>query len=113
VLEAVVEHGEVAQAEEVHLQQAERLAGTHVELGDDRAVLLAAVDRDDVEQRLAAQDDAGGVHAPLALEPLEPAGGVDDCLASGRSRRARGTRRPRRSACGSGRRSRTAGCPCP
>jgi hypothetical protein len=41
------------------------------------------VDRDDVEQRLAAQDDAGGVHAPLALEPLEPAGGVDDGLGVG------------------------------
>ena len=53
LLEAVVEDGEVAQAEEVHLEQAERLARAHVELGDDRAVLLAPLDRDDVEQRLA------------------------------------------------------------
>ena len=76
--EAVVEDGEVAQPEEVHLQQAEGLAGAHVELRDDRAVLLAAHDRDDVEQRLAGQDDAGGVHAPLPLEPLQPARVVDD-----------------------------------
>ncbi len=71
VLEAVVEDGEVAQAEEVHLQQAQRLAGTHVELGDDGAVGVAALDRDDVEQRFAAEDDAGGVDPPLPLEPLE------------------------------------------
>ncbi len=78
VAQAVVEDGEVAQAEEVHLEQAEGLAGAHVELGDDRAVLLAALDRDDVEQRLRGQDHAGRVHAPLPLEPLEPSGGVDD-----------------------------------
>ena len=80
VREAVVEHREVAQAEEVHLEQAQGLAGTHVELGDDRAVLLATLDRDDVEQRLGAEDDAGGVHAPLALEPLDASRGVDDPL---------------------------------
>ena len=80
LLQAVVEHREVAQAEEVHLEQAERLARAHVQLGDDGAVLLAPLDRDDVEQRLGAQDHAGGVHAPLALEALEPAGGVDDPL---------------------------------
>ena len=78
VLEAVVEHGEVAQAQEVHLEQAERLAGPHVELGDDRAVLLAALDRDDIEQRFGAQDHAGGVHAPLPLQTLQAARGVDD-----------------------------------
>ena len=74
----VVEDREVAQAEEVHLQQAERLAGAHVELRDDRAVGVAALDRDDVDQRLARQDHARGVHAPLPLQALEPAGGVDD-----------------------------------
>jgi hypothetical protein len=76
----VVEHGQVAQAVEVHLEQAEGLAGAHVQLGDDRAVLLAALDRDDVQQRLGAQDDAGRVHAPLPLEALQAAGGVDDAL---------------------------------
>ena len=53
------------------LMQAERLARRVVELRDDLAVLLALHDRDDVDQRLARHDDAGGVHAPLALEVLE------------------------------------------
>src|SRR3712207_7874651 len=51
-----VDDREVAQAEEVHLQQPERLAGAHVELRDDRPVRLAALDRDDVDQRRARHD---------------------------------------------------------
>ena len=78
VAQRVVEDGQVAQAQEVHLEQAEGLAGPHVQLGDDRAVLLAAHDRDDVEQRLGRQDHAGRVDAPLPAQALEPTGGVDD-----------------------------------
>ena len=78
VAQRVVEDRQVAQAQEVHLEQAEGLAGPHVELGDDRAVLLAAHDRDDVEQRLGRQDHAGRVHAPLPAQALEAACGVDD-----------------------------------
>ena len=78
--QAVVEHGEVAQPEEVHLEQAQGLAGAHVELGDDRAVLLASLDRDDVEQRLGGQDHPGRVHAHLPLQAFEPLGAVDDGL---------------------------------
>ena len=78
VAQRVVEDREVAQAEEVHLDQAERLAARVVELGDDLAVLLAAHDRDDVDQRLAGHDHAGRVHAPLPLQALEPARGLDD-----------------------------------
>ena len=78
--DGVVEDGEVAQPEEVHLDQAEGLAARVVELGDDLAVLQPAHDRDDVDERLAAHDDAGRVHAPLALEPLEALGGLDDLL---------------------------------
>ena len=56
-----------------------RLAGRVVELGDDRAVLAGArMQRDDVDQRLAGHDHAGGVHAPLALEALDADRGVDD-----------------------------------
>ena len=77
VLQRVVEDGEVAQAEEVHLDQPERLARRVVELGDDLAVLQPPHDRDDVEQRLARHDHARGVHAPLPLQPLEPARGLD------------------------------------
>ncbi len=76
----VVEDGQVAQAQEVHLDQPEALARRVVELGDDRAVLLALHHRDHRLQRLAGHDDAGRVHAPLPLEALDADGGVDDLL---------------------------------
>ena len=78
VAQRVVDDGEVAQAQEVHLEQAEGLAGRVVELRDHRAVGLAAHDRHAVDERVPADDDAGGVHAPLPLEALELAGLVDD-----------------------------------
>ena len=74
----VVQHGQVAQAEEVHLEQAERLAGRVVELGDDRAVGLPLPDRHMVDDRLTAHDHAGRVHPGLPDQPLQPARGVDD-----------------------------------
>ena len=80
VLDGVVEDRQVAQAEEVHLDQAQRLAAGVVELRDDLAVLQAAHDRDDVDERLAAHDDAGRVHAPLALQALEAERRRDDLL---------------------------------
>ena len=83
VIECVIDDREVAQPQEVHLDQAERLAGRVVELRDDLAVLLALHDRDDVDQRLARHDHAGGVHAPLALEVLQAHGGVEDRLGLG------------------------------
>ena len=77
-VDRVVQHGEVAQPEEVHLEQAERLARRVVELGDDRAVGLPLPHRDVVDDRLAAHDHASRVHAGLADQPLQAAGGVDD-----------------------------------
>ena len=76
--QAVVEHGQVAQPEEVHLEQAEGLADPHVELRDDRAVLITTPDRDHVEQGLGAQDHARRVYAGLPLEAFEALGRVDD-----------------------------------
>ena len=83
VVERVVDDREVAQPQEVHLDQAERLARGIVELRDDLAVLLPLHDRDDVDQRLARHDHAGRVHAPLALQVLEADGGVEDRLGLG------------------------------
>ena len=77
VLEAVVEDRQVAQAQEVHLDQAQRLARRVVELGDHGAVGGPAEQRDHVDERLARHDHAGGVHAPLALEALDADRGVD------------------------------------
>src|SRR6266699_463273 len=67
-----------AQAKEVHLEQAQVRAGRVVGLGNDRAVGLPLPDRDVIDDRLAAHDHAGRVHARLADQPLEPARGVDD-----------------------------------
>ena len=78
VLHRIVEHGEVTQPQEVHLDQAEGFTRGVIELGDHGAVLLALHDRDDVEQRIARHDHPRGVHAPLTLEPLQALGGVDD-----------------------------------
>ncbi len=80
VLERVVEDGEVAQPEEVHLDQAQGFAGRVVELGDHGAVGGPLEQRDHVGQRLARHDHPGGVHAPLPLQSLDAEGGVDDLL---------------------------------
>ena len=78
VLDRVVDDRQVAQAEEVHLQQPERLAGRVVELRDDRPVGVPAHQRDVVDDRLGRHDHAGGVHAGLPDQPLDALGGVDD-----------------------------------
>ena len=51
VLQGVGDDREVAQSQEVHLEQAQVLAGGVVELGDDGAVLQALHHGDDVGQR--------------------------------------------------------------
>ncbi len=80
VLERVVEDGEVAEPQEVHLDQAEGLAGGVVELRDHRAVGRPLEQRDHVGQRLARHDHAGSVDTPLALESLDADRRVDDLL---------------------------------
>ncbi len=68
---------EVAQAEEVHLQQPEVLDPVHLVLGDDRRVLdgaarlRLALDREVLRERLPGDDHRGGVDAVLAAQPLE------------------------------------------
>ncbi len=90
-LERVGDHVEVAQAEEVHLQQAEVLDAVHLVLRDDRRVLDVlpalglALDRQVGGERLLGDHDRGGVDAVLAAQPLEALGHVDDLAASGSS----------------------------
>lgn len=72
-LDGVVHDREVAQAQEVHLQQAERLAARVVPLGDGDAVGVPHPDGDVVGDGLAGHDHTGGVHAHLADQALHAA----------------------------------------
>ena len=83
VLECVGHDREVAQAQEVHLQQAQRLARRVVELRDDRAVLRALHDRDDVGERVGAHDNRTRVHAPLTRQALQAERVLDDLVRVG------------------------------
>ena len=98
-IERDLEHVEVAQAEEVHLEQPEVFDAVHLVLRDDRGVLdLAAVglalDGQVLGERLARDDDGRGVDAVLAAQALEPARRRSRAWRRGRPRRARAGRRP-------------------
>ena len=89
-LERVGDDVEVAQAQEVHLEQAELLDAVHLVLGDDRArprragaVLGLALDRQVLGERLLGDDHRGGVDAVLAAQALEALGHVDDLAGVG------------------------------
>ena len=94
-LDRVLDHVEVAQAEEVHLQQAHLLDRPHRVLGDDlvlalrlaRAVAVAGrrgvavlgqLQRHHLVQRPVGDHHRGGVDRVVADDPLEPLGDVDD-----------------------------------
>ena len=74
------DHVEVAQAEEVHLQQAERLDVAAGELRYDLLVGALLLQWDDVHQRLGADHDAGGVDGVRPRQPFERLCEIDDLL---------------------------------
>lgn len=80
VVDRVTDDRQVPQAQEVHLQQADGFARRVVPAGDDRAVVTLP-ERDRVGQRVARHDDRAGVHARVADQAFETAGGVEDRLA--------------------------------
>ena len=88
-VERHLDHREVAQPEEVHLQQAELLDPVHLVLGDDRRVprvgarLGLALDREVLGERLVGDHDRRGVDAVLAPQALQPLGDVDHLLRVG------------------------------
>ena len=88
-VERALDHREVPQAEEVHLEQPEVLDPVHFVLGDDRRVLGVApgvglaLDRQVVGQRVAGDDHGRGVDPVLAPQPLEAQRDVDDLLGVG------------------------------
>ena len=78
VLDRVTDDRQVAQAEEVHLQQADGLTRRVVPAGDDGAVLRPLPQRDGLGQRLAAHDHRAGVHAGVADQALQAPRGLVD-----------------------------------
>ena len=76
----LVDHVEVAQAEEVHLEEAERLDVAHRVLRDELGVGALALQRHVLDQRAVADHDGGSVDRVLAHETLERARHVDQLL---------------------------------
>ena len=103
-VERRLDHRQVPQSEEVHLQQAERLDPVHLVLGDDRRVagigpgLGLALDRQVLGERLFRDDDGGGVDAVLAAQALEAPATSITCFASGSVSYISRSSSPRRSA---------------
>ena len=75
-LDDLGEDGQVAQAEEVHLQQAGPLHVGHRPLGDDFLLVLHVLQGDVVGQRAVGDDHGGGVGADVAGQALDPHGQV-------------------------------------
>ena len=78
VLQRVADDREVAQAEEVHLQQPDGLTRGVVPPGDDRAVLRTLPQRDHIGQRLRTHDHRARVHTGVANQTLESARSLVD-----------------------------------
>ena len=74
----LVDHVEVAKPEEVHLEEAERLDVLHRELRHDLLVGALLLQRDDLDQRLGADHDAGRVDRVGPGQALERARELDD-----------------------------------
>ncbi len=75
-----LDDAERAQTQEVHLEQADLLAGRAVPLGDDIVGAGRLVERDDLVQRSRGDDDARGVDRRVADLSLERATGVEQFL---------------------------------
>ena len=93
-----VQARQVAQAEEVHLQQAGLLDVAHLPLGADDLLVLVLVrellERDQVLERPVGDHHARGVRADVPDRPFEPSGEVEQLA------RSRGL--PRSAACSAG-----------
>ena len=77
-LVGLLDHVQVPEAQEVHLQEPERLDVPHPELRHDLLVGALLLERDVFDERPVADDDSGGVDRVVADEPLERLREVDD-----------------------------------
>ena len=81
VVDGAAENRQVREAQEVHLEQADLGDLRHRELRRrDRRFVAArrALQRHDLNERIARDDDARGVRAGVARDAFEPLGGVDE-----------------------------------
>ena len=79
-LDRLVDDVEVAQPEEVHLEEAEVDDVVHPDLRHHLRVGALLLERDDLDERLRADDDARRVDRVGARQPLERPREVDDLL---------------------------------
>ena len=79
-LHRVRENREVDQPQEVELEESQRLAGVHLELGHSRATVRGALQRHDLGQRLARDDDPRGVGRGVPSHPLQLLGDPDQLV---------------------------------
>ena len=79
-VDGIGQDGQVDEAQEVELEEAQRLAGVHLELGHGGAAVGRALERHDLGQRLAADHDPGGMRGGMARHPLQLLGDADQLL---------------------------------
>ena len=77
-IQRVADHGQGAQAKEVHLEQAQALDGTHGVLGGDH--LIVALQGNVFHHGLAGDQHTGGVGGGVAGHTLQGHGGIDEPL---------------------------------
>ena len=76
----LAQDGQVGEAQEVELEQAQRLHAVHLVLGHERVGVGGPLEGHELGQRVAADDDAGGVRGGVAGDALELAGDVDELV---------------------------------
>ncbi len=77
-VDGLAEDRQVREAEEVELEEAQRLHAVHLVLGHERVRVRRLLERHELGQRLAADDDPGGVGRGVAGDALELLGEADE-----------------------------------
>ena len=79
-VDRLAQDGQVREAQEVELEQAQRLDAVHLVLGHDRVRVGGPLQRHQLRQRLAADHDAGGMRGGVAGHALQLLGELDDAV---------------------------------
>ena len=79
-VDGLAQDGQVGEAQEVELEQAQGLHAVHLVLGHERVRVGGPLERHELGQRVAADDHAGGMRRGVARHALELAGDVDELV---------------------------------